>query len=121
METVGKRIRKHREANRAGIREMARSIDISPAYLSRVEHDWPGATPSQDVLHRMASYFGISSDELLSLARRVPPDVMDELARSPEWFSVIREAKKAGVKPDTLWTLAKLLEEPSLRYIPGGS
>ena len=52
-------------------REMARALEISPAYLSALEHGRRGA-PSAGLIHQICQFFGLiwdDADELAALAR----------------------------------------------------
>ena len=73
-EAFGARLRRLREGQGIGLRDMSRRLDISPAYLSRVEtggHD----PPAEPVVRAVAALLGVEADDLLVHAGRVPIDV----------------------------------------------
>lgn len=69
---LGKLIRETRLAQSVGLRELARRIGKSPAYLVSLERaeELPGA--SEDTLATIASELGLEPDVLLALARKTP-------------------------------------------------
>jgi HTH-type transcriptional regulator, competence development regulator len=95
-ESLGQHIRKKREEKGLGLREMARKVDISPTYLSRVETDEETTPPSEDTLRTIADVLDTSLDELMHLAGRVPSDVGDMIKRDPDLPQFLRTAKLQG-------------------------
>src|SRR5262249_61267020 len=68
--SFGPLVRREREAKQIGLREMAKMIDVSPTYLSKVERDeFP--PPTEDKVRKIAEIIGHDADELLALAGRV--------------------------------------------------
>lgn len=86
--TLGEHLREKRQARGLGLREMARRIEYTPSYLSKVERD--KEKPSEELLVLLARHLGESSDELLLLAGRVPSDIARLLMKNPEWIVELR-------------------------------
>jgi len=70
--TVGQRIRQRRERLGLGVRELARRADISPSYVTRLEH----AThrPGADIAERLAHALETTVGDLLGDANGDCPD-----------------------------------------------
>ncbi len=115
MTPFGEAIRKLRERKGVSQKQMAAALNVSPAYLSALEHGRRGL-PSFDLLQRIAGYFNIiwdEAEELFLLARSSDPRVViDTSGLSPEYTSFanhlagqIRDLDEA-----TLAKLAEVLE-----------
>jgi len=68
MTPLGLHLRKLRKARGITQKEMARGINVSPAYLSAMEHGHRGI-PSFDMLQRITGYLNIIWDEADTLQR----------------------------------------------------
>lgn len=88
MTPFGERLRELRKARGVNQADMAAALDVSPAYLSALEHGKRGA-PSWAFLQKVIQYFGLIWDEaeqLQELAHLSKPKVtidtsgMDERA-----------------------------------------
>lgn len=78
MTPFGEAIRKLRERKGVSQKQMAAALNVSPAYLSALEHGKRGL-PSFDLLQRIAGYFNIIWDEaedLFLLARFSDPRIV---------------------------------------------
>jgi transcriptional regulator with XRE-family HTH domain len=75
--TLGARMRTHRENASTSVRELARRIGVSPSLISQIEHG--RVRPSVETLWRIASELGLSVDSFFSEDERpaaaVPSDV----------------------------------------------
>ena len=77
----GPHIRETREARGIGLRELARLIEVEPAYLSKIEREiFP--PPSEALILKIAHQLGEDSDRLLALAGKIPSDVKDAIIQS---------------------------------------
>ena len=87
-------LRAQRTATGVGLRELARRINISPAYLSKIETGkFP--PPAEDKLVAMAKQLNIDPDVLLAQAGRVPKDVLATIMQQPaEMVKLIRAARQ---------------------------
>ena len=92
-EKFGAFIRREREAKEIGLREMAKKIGVSPAYLSKVERDeFP--PPAEDKVRKIAGILGLDADELLALSGRVASDLIDIIRERPrEMADFLRAAR----------------------------
>jgi len=77
----GQRLRLLRRARGLRVRDVADAVGISASLLSRVERGL--AAPDDDLLNRVAAYFGEQHDELLLLAGRLPADLQAILQQHP--------------------------------------
>ena len=103
METLGQRIRRRRDG-KFGLREMAKKLGISPAYLSRIETSEEKNPPAEELLRKIAELLDDNFDELMSLAGRIPTDVKEYITKDPGLPQFLRTASQQGLT-------AKQLEE----------
>lgn len=104
-ERFGEFVRRKREAKEIGLREMAKMIDVSPTYLSKVERD-EFAPPAEDRVKAIARVLGCDVDELLARAGKVASDLSDIIKRHPvELAALLRTTK--GLTPDDIARLAR--------------
>jgi len=80
MTPFGARVREHRAAKGLQLKEMARDLQVSSAYLSALEHGKRGR-PGPGFVMQIANYFGLIWDEVDDLKRlaqlshpRIPVD-----------------------------------------------
>ena len=74
-DNFGARIREAREARNISLRDLAKRIEVSPTFLSKVEtEDWK---PKEDKLRKIAAILDMDGDTLVALAGRVPSDLAD--------------------------------------------
>jgi transcriptional regulator with XRE-family HTH domain len=91
MDKFGAFIRQKREAKGLSLREMARKIQVSPTFLSKVEtENWK---PGEEKLQRIAEVIGCEPDDLFALAGRVPTELTDIIKQSPSHAALLREAR----------------------------
>ena len=100
MTPLGVRLRELRRKKGVSLSEMATALDVTPAYLSALEHGKRGqlTTPR---LHQICAYFDIiwdEADELRRLADISRPKItIDTAGLSPEATELVnRLAKKIG-------------------------
>jgi transcriptional regulator with XRE-family HTH domain len=92
----GPHIRETREAKGFGLRELARLIELEPAYLSKIEREI-FAPPSEALIVKIARHLGEDPDRLLALAGKIPSDVKDMIIQSQgELAKLVREWVKDG-------------------------
>ena len=75
MTPFGEKLRALRLARGVLQRDMAAALEVSPAYLSALEHGRRGA-PSAGLIHQVSEYFGLiwdDADELRALAKLSRP------------------------------------------------
>lgn len=88
MTPFGEAVRKLRLRKGVSQKQMAAALNLSPAYLSALEHGKRGV-PSFELLQRIAGYFSIiwdEAEELFMLARASDPRVVvDTSGLAPEY------------------------------------
>lgn len=93
----GPHIREAREARGIGLRELARLIEVEPAYLSKIERKiFP--PPSEALIVKIADHLHEDPDRLLALAGKIPSDVKDAIIQSQgQLTKLVRQwARDAG-------------------------
>jgi transcriptional regulator with XRE-family HTH domain len=68
MTPFGKRVREIRAERKIALKTMAHALDVSPAYLSALEHGHRGQ-PSHHSVQRIISFFNVIWDEAEELER----------------------------------------------------
>ena len=91
MEDFAARLRSLRTQNSIGIKALAKELGISYTYISHIERG--KAKPSDDLVKKLAAFFGVNEEELLLSAGRFPPDVEKLLYQHPkEIVMLLRES-----------------------------
>lgn len=105
--TLGDRLRELREAKDFSLREFARKLELSAAFLSDVELG--RRNPSDEVLVRMARFLGTTVDDLNAYDTRPPIEEMRRLTASdPAYGLAFRRVIDEGLSPEEIM---KLLEK----------
>jgi choline kinase/DNA-binding XRE family transcriptional regulator len=120
METFGEYIKKMREIRRIGLREMAKAVQISAAYLSDIEKNKRGG-PSKEVITKISNLLELNLESLFDLAgissNKVPPDLPEIIKEYPALSKLIRAVKKKDLDNHQILRLAKELEEEKVKAI----
>lgn len=105
MKGFGAQIRALREQRQISLRKFAAEVGISPTYQSKVERgELP--VPGEETIKKMAGILGQDSDDLLSLAGRVPSDLPEIIQERPhEMAAFLRTAR--GLPPEALRVLVE--------------
>jgi len=85
----GEAVRKLRVRKGVSQKQMAAALNVSPAYLSALEHGKRGL-PTFDLLQRIAGYFNIiwdEAEELFLLARSSDPRVVIDTSGLPPEYT----------------------------------
>ena len=96
--TFGEFIRAKRESlksndKRFSVRQVAQSVSLEPAYLSKIERD-EVAPPSEKKIVAIAEELNEDPDLLLAMAGKVSSDLLDAIKERPQLFGdLIRELK----------------------------
>ncbi len=97
MTPLGKKIRQLRAEKAVSQKQMASDLNISPAYLSALEHGHRGQ-PTWALVQKMISYFNLiwdDAEEIENLARESRPKItLDTSGLSPQ--AVIMANQLAG-------------------------
>ena len=111
--TFGALVRQEREAKGIGLREMAKMIEVSPTYLSKVERD-EFSPPAEERVRAIAKIIECDVDELLALGGRVSSDLTDIIKRRPvEVAHLLRTTK--GFSSDQITRLARHAEKATTK------
>ncbi len=88
---LGRQIRRARLKAGIGLRELARRIEKSPAYLVALEQaeESPGVT--EETLAAIAAELSLSPDVLMTLASKVPAEVKPKTALEVELYRKVRQ------------------------------
>ena len=90
--SLGDKIKELREDKRISIRGLGRLTDVSGMHISNIEKNKMNASP--ELVTRIAQALDADVDELLHLAERVDPEVVDVIQKNPQAVpSFLRSAK----------------------------
>ena len=82
----GKYLRRERDEREMTLTELARRVDISIAYLSRIERERENPPPDH-LVWALARALDLPADDLFAAAKRLPPDLR---ARTEDVIAVYR-------------------------------
>lgn len=96
MKNFGETIRELRVAQNLGLRETATIVNISPAYLSRIERgkEYP---PRPEVIKELAHTLAADPDVLFRLSSSTDPEIVTFLHDQPAVLNLLRSIKEAGL------------------------
>ena len=103
--SFGQIIRELRIKNRDydSLREFARKVGLSAAYLSRIENE-KEPPPSEQIVEKLAEALGADKYELFSYAGKVPTEFLETFKRNPRGMaSFMRRVKEAGLETNGEW------------------
>ena len=117
------RLRELRKAARLSQRALAEKVGVDFTYLSKIENGRV-EPPSENVLQRiakeLAGELGMDeielSDELITLAGKIPSDLAETLSRNPEVIRFLRSVGDDVRSPDD-WR--RLFSSQSRQETPG--
>jgi transcriptional regulator with XRE-family HTH domain len=94
--SLGKQLRALRKQTGLGLKQVAPRLGITYTYLSKLEND--AQKPSEELLRRIARYYGEDAAELFVAAGRIPADILAALQSDPQQaVAFLRE--QLGLKP----------------------
>jgi len=110
MPTLGERIRELREALDLSLRELARAMDVSAAFLSYVELG--RRYPSDALLAKIAKKLQTTVEDLKKYDRRPPLDDIKRIASTDPVYGmamrrIVERIDEEGLTPDELLKLVK--------------
>jgi transcriptional regulator with XRE-family HTH domain len=82
MEEFGEILRDLRGSAGIGIKRLAPELGVTYSYLSKLENNQ--IRPSEELVDRIASYFGYDRDRLLLSAEKVPAEILQILRDNPD-------------------------------------
>jgi transcriptional regulator with XRE-family HTH domain len=93
------RIRELRKAKNLSLRTLAEAVGVSFTYISKIENDKLdfGDYPSEDLIQKLAAALGADEDELLLLARKVPPEIRERVFERPDAFRKLANLDDAAL------------------------
>jgi len=97
-----------------GLRELARSIEISPSYLSMIEHGQQ-PPPTAERISQIEQVLDVPTGYLLSVTRGFDPGLTSFIQEVPETVDFIRMAKETGMGSEDFMELTGLLNAYGLR------
>ncbi len=108
--SFGPTIRLLRQAKGISLREMARQLGVSPAFLSQIEAGRQHKIPKARIV-QVADMLGVSEGYLLGTARQVHPDLISFLGETPEAAEFMTAAMRNGLAAEDFTHLRELVEE----------
>ena len=109
--TFGQFIRKRREEKDFSLRELARKVNCSAAFLSDIELG--RRFPSEQVLKTIAKVLDVSTETLKEYDRRAPVEDIKRLAEThPQYGLALRSLVDKKISPEEL---IKFFEKASAR------
>ena len=130
MTPFGAHLRALRAERKVTLRQLAAQLQVSPAYLSALEHGRRGA-PSAGLVHQVNEFFGLiwdEADDLARLARLSHPRVtVNTAGLTPEQTALANRLSQVIGKlpPETVAAMHALLDattpgpKPRLRRAAG--
>ncbi len=106
----GPTIRLLRQAKGISLREMARQLGVSPAFLSQIEAGRQHKIPKARIV-QVAEMLGVSVAYLLGTAKQIHPDVVKFLRETPEAAEFMITAMKSGLAPEDFADLREALSD----------
>lgn len=116
MTPFGRKIRELRKAKAINQKQMAADLDVSPAYLSALEHGHRGQ-PTWAMVQKVIRYFHLiwdDAEEIEQLARLSHPRItVDTSGLTPEAVALVNQLSRKirNLSPERLSELADLLDK----------
>jgi PTS system nitrogen regulatory IIA component len=110
----GPTIRLLRQAKGISLREMARQLGVSPAFLSQIEAGRQHKIPRARIV-QVAETLGVSEGYLLGTAKQVHPDLMKFLSETPEAAEFMVTAMRSGMMGQDFTHLREIVSDKKLR------
>lgn len=110
---LGQLIRNARQDKKIGVREFARLIGKSPAFITNLEMDDRPPSATEETLREIAKHLTLDADDLITRAGKVPQDVAPHDAfhvalyrrvkalPQEEKESLLRQLNSTPAPPDT--------------------
>lgn len=110
----GPTIRLLRQAKGISLREMARQLGVSPAFLSQIEAGRQHKIPRARIV-QVAEMLGVSEGYLLGTAKQVHPDLMTFLSENPEAAEFMVTAMRSGMEAQDFNQLREIVSDKKRR------
>jgi PTS system nitrogen regulatory IIA component len=112
--SFGPTIRLLRQAKGISLREMARQLGVSPAFLSQIEAGRQHKIPKARIV-QVAEMLGVSEGYLLGTARQIHPDLIKFLSETPEASEFMVAAMKSGLAAEDFTQLREIVTDKKRR------
>jgi len=91
--TFGERLRELRKERDLSQKALAEKVEINFTYLSKIENERLDFAqfPSEELICKLATALETDEDELLILAKKVPPRIKERVFERPEVFAALAE------------------------------
>lgn len=119
MTPFGARVRSLRAERGIRLADLAAGLQVTPAYLSALEHGRRGA-PSPGLVHQVCEFFGLiwdDAEELVRLARISNPKIrLDTAGLSPEQTALANRLQQtlARLPPEAISAMLAILDAARL-------
>jgi transcriptional regulator with XRE-family HTH domain len=110
MKTLGQKIRELREAKDLSLRELAKKLGVSAAFLSDIELG--RRFPSDDVMAKIARILEVKAEDLRALDARPPVEDLKRIsAANPTYGFALRRIVEGNVPAEELMKFVKQVEQ----------
>jgi len=92
----GKYIKSKRINFGIGLRQFAKMLDVSPAFITCIEQG--SAKPSEQNIIKIAKIFNVDEDELLARAGKVSSEIEIYMKQNPREFAILLKSIKKEEK-----------------------
>jgi nitrogen PTS system EIIA component len=110
----GPTIRLLRQAKGISLRELARQLGVSPAFLSQIEAGRQHKIPRARIV-QVAEMLGVSESYLLSTARQMHPELMKFMNETPEAAEFMIAAMRGGLEGEDFTQLREIIADKKRR------
>jgi PTS system nitrogen regulatory IIA component len=110
----GPTIRLLRQAKGISLRELARQLGVSPAFLSQIEAGRQHKIPRARIV-QVAEMLGVSESYLLSTARQMHPELMKFMNETPEAAEFMIAAMRGGLAGEDFTQLREIIADKKRR------
>lgn len=110
----GPTIRLLRQAKGISLREMARQLGVSPAFLSQIEAGRQHKIPRARIV-QVAEMLGVSEAYLLGTARTLHPDLTKFMSETPEAAEFMLTAMRSGLMAEDFTHLREIVADKKRR------
>src|SRR6266700_1822249 len=99
MSDLAKLVKSKRVARKWSLRQLAREIGVTPAYVADIEAG--RRLPSADLKKKISSVLEVPAEEVAAADSRLTPDLRDWIEERPQLIAILRSLH-AAAKSDTL-------------------
>ncbi len=110
----GPTIRLLRQAKGISLRELARQLGVSPAFLSQIEAGRQHKIPRARIV-QVAEMLGVEESYLLSTARQMHPELMKFMSETPEAAEFMIAAMRGGLEAEDFTALREIVADKKRR------